>query len=217
MTRIEAESRLKDIFKLDKFYDDQWATISKILNGERLLLIEKTGFGKSLCYQFPATQFKGLTVIFSPLIALMRDQVKYLKSIGVEAACVNSEQEQDENSKILDKAKNGQIKILYIAPERQENQEWLDAVRNMDLSMVVIDEAHCISVWGHDFRPAFRRIINLVKLLPQDFTGLATTATETNRVAKDIRQQMGKDVTLIRGNLLRENFAMHVVSVNDED
>lgn len=217
MTRTEAESRLKNIFKFDKFYNDQWAAISRILNGERLLLIEKTGFGKSLCYQFPAIQFKGLTVIFSPLIALMRDQVKFLKSIGVEAACVNSEQEPDENSKILDKAKNGQLKILYIAPERQENQEWLDAVRLMNLSMVVIDEAHCISVWGHDFRPAFRRIINLVKLLPQNFPVLATTATATDRVANDIRQQMGEDVTLIRGKLLRENFALHVVIVNDED
>lgn len=217
MTRTEAESRLKNIFKLDKFYDDQWATISRILNGERLLLIEKTGFGKSLCYQFPAAQFKGITVIFSPLIALMRDQVRYLKSIGVEAACVHSGQENDENNKILDEAKNGQIKILYIAPERQENQEWLDAVRNMNLSMVVIDEAHCISVWGHDFRPAFRRIINLVKLLPPNFPVLATTATATDRVANDIRQQMGRDVSLIRGNLLRENFELHVVIVNDED
>lgn len=217
MTRTEAESKLKSIFKLDGFYDDQWATISKIFNGERLLLIEKTGFGKSLCYQFPATQFKGLTVIFSPLIALMRDQVKYLKSIGVEAACVNSEQEPDTNNRILNNARNGQLKILYIAPERQENQEWLEAVRHMDLSMVVIDEAHCISVWGHDFRPAFRRIINLVNLLPQDFPVLATTATATDRVASDIIQQMGKDVALIRGNLLRNNFSLNVAIVNDED
>lgn len=216
MTRAEAERKLKNIFKFDTFYDDQWATISKIFNGERLLLIEKTGFGKSLCYQFPATQFKGLTVIFSPLIALMRDQVKYLNSIGVKVACVNSEQEQDENNSILEQAKNGQLKILYIAPERQENQEWLDAVRLMKLSMVVIDEAHCISVWGHDFRPAFRRIINLANLLPQNFPVLATTATATDHVANDIRQQMGANVTLIRGNLLRENFSLNVVVVNDE-
>ncbi len=217
MTRAEAENRLKSIFGFDHFYEDQWATISKILNGERLLLIEKTGFGKSLCYQFPATQFNGLTVIFSPLIALMRDQVKYLKSIGIEAACVNSEQEIEENRKLFEKAKNGQLKLLYIAPERQENQEWLEAVRQMNISMVVIDEAHCISVWGHDFRPAFRRIINLVKLLPQKFPVLATTATATDRVANDIRQQMGGNVTLIRGNLLRENFYLNVVMVNNED
>jgi ATP-dependent DNA helicase RecQ len=217
MTRTEAENELKSIFKFNTFYDDQWATISRIFNGERLLLIEKTGFGKSLCYQFPSTQFKGLTVIFSPLIALMRDQVKYLNSIGVAAACVNSEQEQDKNNRIFEQAKNGQLKILYIAPERQENQEWLNAVRFMNLSMVVIDEAHCISVWGHDFRPAFRRIIKLVNLLPQNFPVLATTATATDRVANDIRQQMGANVTLIRGNLLRDNFYLNVVVVNDED
>ncbi len=217
MTRTEAENRLKNIFKIDKFYDNQWATISRILKGERLLLIEKTGYGKSLCFQFSATQFKGLTIIFSPLIALMRDQVKYLKSIGVKAACVNSEQEHDENNKILEEAKKGQLKILYIAPERQENQEWLETVRLMKLSMVVIDEAHCISVWGHDFRPAFRRIINLVKLLPQNFPVLATTATATDRVANDIKQQIGKNVTLIRGNLLRENFSLNVVIVKNDD
>ena len=217
MTRTEAENKLKNLFKIDKFYNDQWATITRILNGERLLLIEKTGYGKSLCYQFPATQFKGLTVIFSPLIALMRDQVKYLMSIGVKAACVNSEQGQEENNRILNQAKNGRLKILYIAPERQENQEWLDAVRLMNLSMVVIDEAHCISVWGHDFRPAFRRIINLVNLLPQNFPVLATTATATECVANDIQQQMGTNVTLIRGNLLRDNFSLNVVIVDDDD
>ena len=217
MTRSEAESKLRSIFKIDTFYDDQWSTISKIFNGERLLLIEKTGFGKSLCYQFPATQFKGLTVVFSPLIALMRDQVRYLNSIGIAAECVNSEQEQNENDKILEQAKNGQLKILYVAPERQENQEWLDAVRHMNLSMVVVDEAHCISVWGHDFRPAFRRIINLVNLLPKNFPVLATTATATDSVANDIKQQMGGDLTLIRGNLLRDNFSLNVVIVNDED
>jgi ATP-dependent DNA helicase RecQ len=217
MTRSEAEIRLKNLFKITTFYDDQWATISRLFNGERLLLVERTGYGKSLCYQFPATQFKGLTVIFSPLIALMRDQVRYLNSIGVAAACVNSEQEQDENTRIFEKAKNGQLKILYIAPERQENQEWMNAVRFMNLAMVVIDEAHCISVWGHDFRPAFRRIINLVNLLPHNFPVLATTATATERVANDIRRQMGAQAILIRGNLLRENFSLNVLLVKDDD
>ena len=99
--------------------------------------------------------------------------------------------------------KNNEIKILYIAPERQENREWLDSVREMQISMVVVDEAHCISVWGHDFRPAFRRIVNLVKLLPKDFPVLATTATATERVANDIQKQIGENVSLIRGNLLR--------------
>ncbi|MBU1633641.1 RecQ family ATP-dependent DNA helicase [bacterium] len=217
MNRSEAEQKLQQIFNIDHFYDDQWATIKRILNGERILLIEKTGFGKSLCYQFPATQFPGLTIIFSPLIALMRDQVKYLKSIGIPTECVNSGQEPEENTEILEKAKNGQIKIIYIAPERQENQEWLEAVRKMQISMVVIDEAHCISVWGHDFRPAFRCIVSLVKLLPQNFPVLATTATATKKVAEDVRTQIGDNVSLIRGNLLRENFHLSVVKVSNEE
>lgn len=217
MNRNEAEVKLKQKFKINKFYDDQWESIKRILNGERILLIEKTGFGKSLCYQFPATQFPGLTIIFSPLIALMRDQVKYLKSIGISAECINSEQEPEVNTDFLNKAKNGQIKILYIAPERQENREWLDAVRNMEISMIVVDEAHCISVWGHDFRPAFRRIVNLVNLLPQNFPVLSTTATATQRVARDIQNQIGNDVSLIRGNLLRENFQLDVVKVESEE
>jgi len=217
LSREIAEQQLKRIFKLDNFYEDQWNTIQRILKGERLLLIEKTGFGKSLCYQFPATQFEGLTIIFSPLIALMRDQVKYLKSLNIPTECVNSEQSPEENSEILRKAKNNEIKILYIAPERQENREWLDSVREMQISMVVVDEAHCISVWGHDFRPAFRRIVNLVKLLPKDFPVLATTATATERVANDIQKQIGDEVSLIRGNLLRNNFNLNVVTVDSEE
>ncbi len=217
MNRNQAKQTLRNIFNLNHFYEDQWETIERISNGERILLIEKTGFGKSLCYQFPATQFHGLTVVFSPLIALMRNQIKYLKSIGISSECVNSEQEPEENSEIFEKAKQSKIKILYIAPERQENQEWLEAVRKMKLSMVVVDEAHCISVWGHDFRPAFRRIISLVKLLPSNFPVLATTATATERVANDIIAQMGGNVKLIRGNLLRENFYLSVVRVDSEE
>ena len=217
MTRQEAEIILQRTFKLSCFYDEQWTTIEKILKGERVLLIEKTGFGKSLCFQFPAILHKGTTVIFSPLIALMRDQVKKLNSLGILAKCVNSEQTAVENSQIIADAKAGKIKILYIAPERQENSEWIEATRQMNLSMVVVDEAHCISVWGHDFRPAFRRIINLVNLLPKGLPVLATTATATKKVEADIAQQMGSNLTTIRGNLLRDNFKLFVIKVSSED
>jgi len=216
MDRNIAEQALNRVFNIQKFYDRQWDTIERVLDGDRILLIEKTGYGKSLCYQFPATQFDGITIIFSPLIALMRDQIKYLRSIGIKAECINSEQEPERNTEILTKAKNGDIKILYIAPERQENREWLEAVQEFTISMVVIDEAHCISVWGHDFRPAFRRIVNIVKLLPDNFPVLATTATATKSVASDIQKQIGRNVSVIRGDLLRENFGLSVVRVDNE-
>src|SRR5688572_11772336 len=109
MNRFDAEKQLKRVFQLDSFYDEQWLAIEKILKGERVLLIEKTGFGKSLCYQFPATIFEGITVIFSPLIALMRDQVKKLTILGISARCINSEQTPEENEIIIRDAIGGKI------------------------------------------------------------------------------------------------------------
>jgi len=217
VNRKEAEIRLKNTFGFDHFYDEQWETIDLLFQGKRVLLIEKTGFGKSLCFQFPATQFQGLTVIFSPLIALMRDQVKGLNEKGIKAKYINSEQTPEENSETIQDALNGRLKILYIAPERQENQEWIEATRRMNLSMIVIDEAHTISVWGHDFRPAFRRIINLVKLLPENLPVLATTATATKRVQEDIERQISGNIQTIRGELIRENFRLYVIKVQSED
>lgn len=217
MNRLQAEIELKKVFEFDHFYDEQWETIDLLLQGKRVLLIEKTGFGKSLCFQFPATQFEGITVVFSPLIALMRDQVRGLKEKGIDARFINSEQSIEENKQTIQDAIDGKVKILYIAPERQENQEWIEATRRMKLSMVVIDEAHTISVWGHDFRPAFRRIINLVKLLPNELPVLATTATATKRVQEDIERQLSGDITTIRGELIRDNFELHVIKVTSED
>ena len=217
LTRKKAEQILFSTFKINSFYDEQWDTIEKLLKGERVLLIEKTGFGKSLCFQFPATIFKGVTVVFSPLIALMRDQVKKLNELGIAANCINSEQSIEENNQILNAAKDGKLKILYIAPERQENSAWIEATSRMNLAMIVVDEAHCISVWGHDFRPAFRRIVSLVKLLPKGLPVLATTATATKRVEEDIATQLGNDLTLIRGNLMRDNFHLFVIKVKSED
>ena len=185
--------------------------------GERVLLIEKTGFGKSLCFQFPAVIYEGLTVVFSPLIALMRDQVNKLQALGINAKCINSEQTPQENNDIILEAKQGKLKIIYIAPERQENSTWLEEVRTMNLSMVVVDEAHCISVWGHDFRPAFRRIVNLVNLLPKGMPVLATTATATKQVELDISTQISGNLNVIRGNLIRDNFKLYVIDVKSND
>ena len=218
MNKKQSKKRLQNVFRLTSFYPDQWFTIEKLLRGERVLLIHKTGFGKSLCYQFSATQFSGLTVIFSPLIALMRDQVNYLRGVGVSAECINSGQSREENLKILEDAAHNKLKILYISPERQKNVDWVEAVSKLELSMVVIDEAHCVSVWGHDFRPAFRRIVDLVKVLPDHFPVLATTATATEKVAQDIRLQLGKEnITYVRGSLLRENFRIKVIHIEREE
>lgn len=217
MNRQEAEQTLQQIFRLPKFHDTQWHTIKKILDGEKVLLIEKTGFGKSLCFQFPSVVFNGTTVIFSPLIALMRDQVKKLTALGISAKCINSAQTAEENDQIIEEAKKGKIKILYITPERQENRGWIDAASKMNLSMVVVDEAHCISVWGHDFRPAFKRIIELVEHLPKELPVLAITATATKRVEQDIAYQIGDSITTIRGELVRDNFRLFVINVKSED
>lgn len=215
--RTEAENILFQKFGYRHFYDEQWKTIQRLLRGERMLLIERTGYGKSLCYQYPATLFDGITVVFSPLIALMRDQVNFLNNKGIRAVCINSERTVEENEEAIKLALQGQIKILYIAPERQENQSWRSAAPSMNLSMVVVDEAHTISVWGHDFRPSFRRIVNLVNLLPIGTPLLATTATATARVQKDIETQLGQNIQTVRGSLIRSNFRLHVIEVKSED
>lgn len=219
MTRFEAENKLKEQFGLNSFFDEQWDAISKVMNGERILMIQKTGFGKSLCYQFPATQFEGLTIIFSPLIALMRDQIKNLLSRGIEAAAINSEEPPEVNEETLRRAVRGELSMLYIAPERLGNTKWLETITEMksNVSMIVVDEAHCISVWGHDFRPDYRRIINLVRSLPNNVPILATTATATKRTEKEILRQIGDRMTVIRGDLMRENFELYVSKVKSED
>ncbi|WP_448518042.1 RecQ family ATP-dependent DNA helicase [Rhodoflexus sp.] len=219
MTRQQAEQKLKSVFGFDQFYDNQWAVIEKILQGQRVLLVEKTGFGKSLCYQFPATQSDGVTIIFSPLIALMRDQVQKLQELNIPANFISSQHTEEENNQTIEDALNGRLKILYIHPARMENVKWLETVRdrNFKIAMVVVDEAHCISTWGHDFIPSYRKIVNLVNLLPLEFPVLATTATATKRVEEDIKTQIGKNITSVRGNLLRNNLSLFVITVQSED
>jgi len=217
INRQEEERKLSQIFGIKNFYDHQWKTIVKILNGDRVFLIEKTGFGKSLCYQYTATQFDGTTIIFCPLISLMRDQVNYLKSINIPSECITYENGEGVNDKIMSEALNGKLKILYISPERQENIEWLEIVKDINISMIVVDEAHCISMWGHTFRPSYRRIVNLVNQLPKNFPVLATTATATKRTTEDAMEQIGRDIQLIRGDLLRKNFYLNTLKVKNEE
>lgn len=219
MTRQQAEQKLKTIFGFNQFHGNQWIVIEKILQGQRILLIEKTGFGKSLCYQFPATQFEGVTIIFSPLIALMRDQVQKMQNLGIAANFISSQHTEEENNQTIYDALDGKLKLLYIHPARMENVKWLETVRdkNFKIAMVVVDEAHCISTWGHDFIPSYRKIVNLVNLLPLNFPVLATTATATKRVEEDIKTQIGKNIISIRGNLLRQNLNLFVIQVQSED
>jgi ATP-dependent DNA helicase RecQ len=131
-----------------------------------------------------------MTIVFVPLIALMRDQVKKLQNLGIKAACINSDQKPEENNRIIEQAKKNEIKILYIAPERSSDKHWIDAIKHINISFIAIDEAHCISMWGHDFRPAFREIIDLVRLQHDKMPILATTATATTGTEKDIKEQL---------------------------
>ena len=218
MIKEQAEHILRTKFGLHHFYDEQWEAISRLLNGERILMIQRTGFGKSLVFQFAATMLYGTTIIFSPLIALMREQVKRLQALNLPAAFINSTLDPQEKAKILEKAERGDYKLLYIAPERQEDESWQRVVQKMRLAMVVVDEAHCISAWGHDFRPSYRRIVNVVKQLQKDFPVMACTATATKRVQQDIEVQFDNTkLTVLRGNLGRENFSLNVVQCENQE
>ena len=218
LTRETAESILQEKFGIARFYDEQWEAVDKLLKGERILMIQKTGYGKSLVFQFAGMLLEGTTIIFSPLIALMRDQVNKLKDLGLPAAYLNSSLSPEEKEEVLQQAEAGAIKLLYIAPERQEDQQWQEVLQRMRLSMVVVDEAHCISTWGHDFRPSYRRIVHVVQQLQEDFPVMACTATATPRVQKDIEKQFDNSrLTVLRGNLARKNFNMKVITCENQE
>ncbi len=214
-SRKENEKQLKFFFNIASFRKHQWQVIKKLLKKKKVLMIERTGFGKSLCYQFPATQLNGVTIVFSPLISLMRDQVRQLKELNIQAELICGGQTEQEKDQILFKALAGKVKLLYIAPERQETEQWLEAMKEMQIAMMVIDEAHCISEWGHDFRPAYQKIVYTIKKVANKIPILATTATATAIVIKDIQAQVGRAL-LIKGSLSRPNFHLSVVRVADE-
>ncbi len=210
------ENKLRKIFGINRFYDKQWKTICELYKGKKVLLIEKTGFGKSLCFEYLATQFKGITVVFSPLIGLMRNQLNYLKSLGIKAESINSEQTYQFNMDTISKIKNNKLKIVFIAPERIGNIDWMNEVKNFNISFIVIDEVHCISIWGYDFRPDYRKIVKMIEFLPENIPVLATTATVNKMIKKDIIKQIKGKHVIIKGNLSRENFYLNVVKVKDE-
>ncbi|WP_296270494.1 DNA helicase RecQ [Pseudomonas sp. UBA6323] len=183
---------LKDVFGYDAFRGNQAAIIERVAAGGDALVLMPTGGGKSLCYQVPALMRDGLAVVVSPLIALMDDQVATLDELGVAAVALNSTQSVDEQREIADRIRRGQIKMLYLAPERLVQPRMLSFLQGLDIALFAIDEAHCVSQWGHDFRPEYLQLGQLAELFPQ-VPRLALTATADKRTREEIVQRLHLD------------------------
>ncbi|MCM1467790.1 MAG: DNA helicase RecQ [Alistipes sp.] len=177
---------LKTYFGYDAFRNGQEDIIQSILAGRDALAVMPTGAGKSLCYQVPALLLPGITLVISPLISLMQDQVKSLNEAGIHAAYINSSLTETQISKALSRALDGVYKIIYVAPERLESAEFMRFALNKTISMVTVDEAHCISQWGQDFRPSYLKIVEFIERLPERPVISAFTATATEEVKADI-------------------------------
>ena len=186
-----AQEILKQYFGYDSFRPGQDELVQAILSGRDTLGIMPTGAGKSICYQIPALALPGLTLVVSPLISLMKDQVGALNEAGVPAACINSAMSFEEMRDALYFAGRGQYKLLYVAPERLTAPFFLDFARRVPISMVTVDEAHCISQWGQDFRPSYLKILDFLAALPQRPLVSAFTATATAEVRDDIIRALG--------------------------
>ena len=183
---MNANETLKVYFGYDTFRDGQEDIIQAILSGRDMLAIMPTGAGKSICYQVPALMLPGITIVISPLISLMQDQVKALNEAGVHAAYINSSLTENQINKALSLAAQGRYKIIYVAPERLTSYTFLDFACHAEISMVTVDEAHCISQWGQDFRPSYLKIVEFVARLPRQPIVSAFTATATEDVKNDI-------------------------------
>ena len=179
------KKNLKNIFGFDDYKNNQQEIIKEVLEGKNILTVMPTGGGKSLCYQLPATLFDGLTLVVSPLIALMQSQVAQLQLLGIKAYCLNSSNSDDENNSIIEMLKSNKIKLLYIAPERLIKNETIDLLKTKKISLLAIDEAHCVSQWGHDFRKEYLQLGNVRKELSMVQT-IALTATADETTRKDI-------------------------------
>lgn len=184
-------SVLKEYFGHKGFRSGQEELIDHILSGSDVLGIMPTGAGKSLCYQVPAIMMNGITIVISPLISLMKDQVNALVSSGISAACINSSLSQEEYSETMFRALRGEFRLIYVAPERLGTQEMSRLVSSLKISMVTIDEAHCVSQWGQDFRPSYMRISEFISSLPERPVVSAFTATATDTVREDIIRLLG--------------------------
>lgn len=183
---MQKQEILKKYFGYTSFREGQEILVDSILRGQDTLGIMPTGAGKSVCYQVPALMLSGITVVISPLISLMKDQVSSLNQAGIHAAYINSSLTENQIKKAMEYAINGQYKIIYVAPERLETYEFINFAQNAEISMVTVDEAHCISQWGQDFRPSYLKIVSFVKGLGKRPIISAFTATATEQVKEDI-------------------------------
>lgn len=181
-------SVLKDYFGHDSFRDGQEQIVDALLDGRDALCIMPTGAGKSMCYQIPALLFDGVTIVVSPLISLMKDQVGSLVQSGVPAAYINSSLSYPQFLRVLSNVEHGKYKIIYVAPERLLTDGFLDTCKKIKISMVAVDEAHCVSQWGQDFRPSYLKIVSFIKSLANRPIVGAFTATATNDVKEDIKK-----------------------------
>ena len=209
---MSPEQVLKDNFGFTKFRKGQSEVISRVLAKQNVLAVMPTGGGKSLCYQIPALVNDGITVVVSPLISLMKDQVDSLRQNGINAAAINSTIPQEEVNPILRGAYEGRIKLIYVTPERLNMDYFRYQLNFLPIDLVAIDEAHCISQWGHDFRPAYRQLKDAVDQLKSHPNILALTATATPAVQEDIGNQLGisKDNFIIT-SFARPNISFRVV------
>ncbi len=209
---------LKQQFDLHEFRGVQLEALTTLMTKGRLLCILPTGYGKSLLYQIPAYLLDGITIVISPLLALMRDQIEQLNQrFKIPALAINSDQSDEENYRSRQAAVEGHVKILFVAPEQLDHIDRFNFLLNLNVKLVVVDEAHCISTWGHDFRPSYRQILQFLHAVYEknkDIKMLGLTATANKRVEEDIKKQLffsGQDVDVIRQALSRPNIHLSVL------